>query len=87
MPRPKGVPNKLTQGARHAIFEVFDLIGGVGAFAEWASENKQEYYKLWGKTIPQHLQHSGVDGEPIAVLSLTDAEMLEQWKNQQKDSK
>jgi len=53
MARPKGVPNKLTAGARHAIFEVFDKIGGVQGFADWAIDNKQEFYKLWGKSIPQ----------------------------------
>jgi hypothetical protein len=85
MARPKGIPNKLTQGARHAIFEVFDKIGGVDGLATWAVDNKSEYYKLWGKTIPQHTQLTGLDGGAIehkdtTPMSEVDKQILEEYQ-------
>ena len=82
MARPKGVPNNLTKGARHAIFEVFESIGGACGLADWAKENRNEFYKLWGKTIPQHTQLTGMDGGAIETkgeLSELDKVMLQQY--------
>lgn len=79
----KGRPNKLTSGGRHAIFEVFEKIGGVQNLAEWAKANPNEFYKLWGKTIPQHTQLTGIDGGAIETKDITksDAEILAAYLN------
>lgn len=75
----------MTQGARHAIFEVFDKIGGVDNFATWAADNPNEFYKLWGKTIPQHTQLTGMNGEAIKIdttpLSDVDKQILADFKS------
>jgi len=41
------------QRVLHALDEAFELIGGVPRLAMWAHVNPTEFYKLWGKTIPQ----------------------------------
>lgn len=41
------------QRVLQAIDEAFELIGGVPALAYWGAHNRTEFYKLWGKTIPQ----------------------------------
>jgi hypothetical protein len=61
MARPKGSRNKITDSARHVIFEVFDQIGGAQNMAVWAKENQTEFYRLWGKSIPQNIK-AEVDG-------------------------
>jgi hypothetical protein len=81
--RPKGSLNKLTAGGRHAIFEVFDKIGGVDNLAVWAAENPNDFYKLWGKTIPQHTQLTGMGGGAIKIetpLSDVDKQILRDYQ-------
>lgn len=36
-----------------AFQEAFDLIGGVPALAYWGVHNRTEFYKLYGKLLPQ----------------------------------
>jgi hypothetical protein len=36
-----------------AIDEAFELIGGVPRLALWADQNPTEFYRLYGKTLPQ----------------------------------
>lgn len=61
--RKKGTPNKLTASAKEAFAHAFEQIGGGGALAEWAQENRTEFYKLFARLIPTEI--GGVDGEPI----------------------
>lgn len=37
----------------HAMEEAFELIGGIPRLAVWALHNQTEFYRLYGKTIPQ----------------------------------
>jgi hypothetical protein len=41
------------QRVLQSLDEAFELIGGVPRMAIWAHHNPTEFYKLWGKTIPQ----------------------------------
>jgi hypothetical protein len=36
-----------------AFQEAFELIGGVPALAYWGAHNRTEFYKLYGKLLPQ----------------------------------
>ena len=43
--------------ARKAIVATFDMLGGVEAFAEWADENKDEFYtKLFPKIVGKEVE-------------------------------
>lgn len=50
--RKKGTPNKLTSVAKDAFAFAFDEAGGATALAEWAIENRTEFYKLYARLIP-----------------------------------
>lgn len=50
--RQKGSQNKLTLAAKEAFQRAFDDIGGVSSLAEWARDNKTDFYKLYGRLIP-----------------------------------
>lgn len=61
--RPKGSVNKTTASVKAALTEAFEKRGGVPALIAWSKEDPKEFYKLWGKMLPQEV--SGPDGEPI----------------------
>lgn len=61
--RPKGSVNKTTAKVKEALQAVYAKKGGDGALLTWAKENETEFYKLWGRMLPQEL--SGPDGAPI----------------------
>lgn len=50
--RPKGAVNKTTRAAKELFALVNEDIGGRKAMAEWARENRTEFYKLYARTIP-----------------------------------
>lgn len=52
MARPKGSLNKISSGAKSNITAVFDMVGGRDEMAEWAKENRTEYYRLYSKLLP-----------------------------------
>lgn len=64
--RKKGTPNKLNATAKENIQCVFTRLGGTAAMAEWAKENKTEFYKLYGRLLPHEL--TGENGSPITVV-------------------
>lgn len=59
-PRPKppnsgrraGTPNKSSSSVRESILAVYAKIGGDAAFAKWAQDNPQEYYKIYARVLP-----------------------------------
>lgn len=63
--RPKGAKNKTTASIKAALTAAFDKLGGVPALVTWAQENQGDFYKLWGKLVPQ--EHSGPDGGVIPI--------------------
>lgn len=63
--RKKGVPNKVTASVKTALTEAFEKRGGVPALMRWANEDPTEFYKLWGRMLPQELH--GKDGGPLMI--------------------
>lgn len=71
--------------ARSAIVCVFEMIGGLETFAQWAEDNQGEYYtKMFGKTIGREVEHKNVDDveDILKILDLeaeeiTDIEIIE----------
>lgn len=51
----KGIPNKIGAAVKSNVIAVFDKIGGREAMAEWATENRSEFYKLYAKLIPSEV--------------------------------
>lgn len=55
MPRPKGIPNKLSRDVRENIVEVFIRLGGVDQMTEWALENETQFYQIYAKLLPKDM--------------------------------
>lgn len=66
--RPPGSPNKTTASVKEALTIVFQERGGTRALLAWAAENQTEFYKLWGRMLPQ--EHSGPGGGPMEFAGL-----------------
>lgn len=66
--RPKGVPNKTTTAAKEAFRLAFEGIGGYKALAEWATENRTEFYKLYARLIPVDVTSDGKALAGVVVL-------------------
>lgn len=49
--RQKGTPNKVTAEFKNAVRIVYESIGGHAAFAQWAIENRTEFYRIASKLI------------------------------------
>ncbi len=48
--------------SRGAVIAAFEMMGGIETFAEWADENKSEFYtKLFGKTIGREMETKSSD--------------------------
>ena len=63
--RQKGTRNLVTQGAKTNIMKVFEMLGGADGFAEWALENRTEFYRHYSKLIPTDITVSGDPEKPI----------------------
>ena len=64
--RPKGALNKTTASVKQALSTVYDKKGGDTALLAWAKENETEFYKLWGRMLPQEV--SGPNEGPLHVI-------------------
>lgn len=60
--RQKGTPNVLSSTAKENIQAVFVRLGSTAAMAEWANENKTEFYKIYSRLLPHEIQGQGKDG-------------------------
>ncbi len=64
------------QYAKAQTLLVYEMLGGVEAYAKWAEDSKDDYYnKHWGKLISVQLEHTGSGGGPIEYAAKTDAEL------------
>ena len=54
--RKKGTPNKLSSTVRDNVVAVFDGLGGTSHMLEWARTNPSEFYRLYGKMLPQGIE-------------------------------
>lgn len=74
MSRPKtggrvaGTPNKLSGLAKDNIAAVFNRLGGTAGMAEWAQENKTQFYQIYSKLMPLQVEGSGSEGEFITKM-------------------
>ena len=59
--REKGTRNKVTKGCQENILEVFERIGGVKNFADWAMDNQTEFYRHYAKLLPLQV-NAKIDG-------------------------
>lgn len=50
--RQAGTPNKVTKTVKANVIAVFDMIGGLETMAEWATENRTDFFKLYSKLLP-----------------------------------
>lgn len=66
--RQKGTPNKTTASVKAALMAVYDKRGGDKALLAWANANETEFYKLWGRMLPQEV--SGPEGGPIEFTGI-----------------
>lgn len=64
----KGIPNKSTASVKEALHEVYAKRGGDKALLAWSQENPTEFYKLWGRMLPQEV--SGPDGGEIPFAGI-----------------
>ena len=67
--KKKGVPNHFTQSVKDAFKMAFDEIGGAKALAAWGkkAKNRDSFYKLASKLIPQDLTSGD---KPIAMVNV-----------------
>lgn len=63
--RVPGSVNKLNAVAKDNIAAVFVRLGGTAAMAEWAEENKTQFYQIYAKLLP--LQVAGDSENPLTV--------------------
>ena len=63
--RKPGSPNIKAKNAKEAFSAAFKKMGGVPALTVWGKRFPSEFYKLYGKQIPQEKEVSGPGGEPI----------------------
>lgn len=68
--RTAGTLNKVSATVKDNVLAVFNRLGGTSGMAEWANENKTEFYKLYGKMIPNSAEVSGPEGAPIQVQAV-----------------
>jgi hypothetical protein len=48
-------PGKVTAAAKDNVLAVFNRLGGTHAMAKWAKANQTDFYRLYGKLIPQQI--------------------------------
>ena len=63
--RQKGSLNKITSTVRANVIAVFDEIGGQEAMADWARDNRTEFYRLFGRMAPSDPEAPGGADNPM----------------------
>ena len=63
--RKPGALGKVTRTFREAQLLVFEVIGGVEAYAEWARDNPDQFYQIAARMIPTEIVGPGPGGEHI----------------------
>ena len=79
--RPKGSQNKFGRLARENIVTVFEQMGGTEAMAEWARENRTEFYsRIYARMLPSEA-HVTTESESRPVQEMSDAELMAFLRN------
>ena len=67
----RGCPNRFTTSAKEAFDYAFQDLGGRKGLARWARRNRNDFYRLYARQIPQ--QHGvAVSLDPTAVAERTE---------------
>lgn len=69
MARTHGAKNKIPQAAKENIAAVFVRLGSTAAMADWAKDNKTEFYKLYARLIP--VEGPGEGGAHRVIQDIT----------------
>lgn len=72
--RKKGAVNRTTTVFKQAVLVTYDAIGGDAAFAEWATANPTEYYRIASRLIPQEVSTT-VAMRPLVIDLVTPADV------------
>lgn len=64
--RKPGTPNSVTKSVKDAILKVYAMVGGDAGLAQWAMENRTEFYKLYARLLPIQLATTDVN-RPLEV--------------------
>lgn len=78
--RPRGAKNKINAAFRLSVLKAFQAIGGDPAFAEWAKENRTDFYKIAARLIPQEMSVT-TEVAPL-VIDLVTAEDVAQARTE-----
>lgn len=70
----KGSPNKLGAQAKENIAAVFVRLGSTAGMADWAADNKTEFYKLYARLLPQQVE---ADVRVSSEIDLTDEQLAD----------
>ncbi|MCK4648689.1 hypothetical protein KAT51_04110 [bacterium] len=70
--RKKGTSNKVSKNIKDNFEAVFEKLGGVKGFCDWAKENRQTkgaFYQMYSKMLPSNVT---VDGDLNVVYQVSD---------------
>ena len=71
LPRMSKVADGLTrQDVVNAFHRAFTMIGGVNRLALWASQNEDEFYRLYARLLPSATVNIGVQMAPRIIHAL-----------------
>jgi hypothetical protein len=78
--RVKGVPNKLTTGAKEVIAQVAANIGGVARMTEWVRKSAENERAFWTNIYPKllPLQVAGDRDNPLTMINRIERVIVEQ---------
>lgn len=63
----------MTTDAREAMQLAFQGVGGVKTLIQWGNENLTEFFKLWGRTIPNEQKSQVTHGGKFEVVFRNEA--------------
>lgn len=72
--RPKGSTNNLSRQVKENIVDVFEMLGGKDAMAQWATsdeKNLTEFYRLYTRMAPIEQKVTGDLENPVAIKVVT----------------
>lgn len=61
--------------AKENVVAVFTRLGGTATMAEWAKENRTEFYKLYAKLIPTEATVTVNDERPLSYAERLEKEL------------
>jgi hypothetical protein len=65
--RSRGSKNLVGATAKENFLAVFTRLGGTAAMAEWAKENRTDFYKLYARLIPTEVG-ANINVAPMATV-------------------